>query len=111
MENNKYCSNCGAILQEGIAYCPNCGTNLNSMNTTNVQPAQPVQNNNVEDKPIKGALLGFVLTFFLSGLGLILSLILGDKACRKAAIITFVATIVISVISILLIAYLYALSF
>ena len=40
-------------------------------------------------KPLKGVASGILLTLFLPIIGLILCLILGDKWCKKSAIITF----------------------
>ncbi len=85
----KYCTHCGKELIDEADYCTNCGCKA-----TNLQSEQqPLPN----DKPIKGSGLGFVLSFFLGILGLILAICLGDEECKKTAIKTFVICAIVSV--------------
>ena len=87
-----YCKNCGSEIDDNAQFCKYCGTKVQDVVTVNNQkPA--------EDKPIKGGILGFVLTFFIGFIGFIVCLIFGDEACRKTAIITFVATIVVGIVT------------
>ena len=70
------CPNCGNELGENETVCPNCGTNVNETQKPAQQTAvQPTKSN-------KLALVGFILSFFSSIVGLILSAI-GLKKCKE----------------------------
>lgn len=94
-----FCTKCGTQYQEGQTFCGNCGLNLN----TNQVKNESISFDNTEapskkEASIQGYGLGFVLSFFVGIAGLIIALILGDDNCKRAAIITFVCSIVLSVI-------------
>ena len=91
-DNDRYCHNCGREVAQ-----PNNNYNYNQPNyyQTGYNPnygyynQTPNSYKSDSDKSIKGALLGFLITFFAGIVGFILCLILGDEDCRKASIITF----------------------
>ena len=74
-----YCQKCGAQLDDGAQFCTHCGNGTNNV---------------VEPKSILvGALAGFLITFFCHLYGFIICLVIGDKECRKAAIITEIVSL------------------
>lgn len=70
-----FCKYCGAQINDQAEICPNCGCRVK---------------NPLDDKPLKGVGLGFILAFFLNVVGLIIACILGDESCKKTAIKTFI---------------------
>ncbi len=56
----------------------------------------------MSDKTLKGKFLGFILTFFLGLIGLVLALCLGDEDCKKVAAKTFIVLLIIEVVVIIL---------
>lgn len=68
-----YCTRCGQQLDDNSAYCAHCGAPTDNCNTaTCAAPAQPETN--------ALAIVGFVLSFFVSLPGLICSIIGYRKA-------------------------------
>lgn len=90
-----YCRHCGSDYVDGSKFCQNCGAKLeieqNQTNKFNSYDEQKAYDSMSEQQ--KGsALAGVVLVLFLGLIGLIISLYLGPRA-KKAAIITFIASV------------------
>ena len=67
----RYCQNCGNVIYDNTMICPNCGASqYNEVH---------MQSNNTNQASLRGNLIGFILTFFIGIIGLILCLILGDE--------------------------------
>ena len=85
----KFCSHCGAQVEDDAVICIKCGCSLSS---NRVDP---------QDKPSTGFL---ILSFFFPLIGLILYLVwkntspLKAKSCGKGALIGFIVGVVISVV-------------
>ncbi len=94
----KYCKNCGRELVDEAVFCPGCGM---------AQEKAPSQQNN--SAALKGGAVGFLLTFFIGLIGFILCLCLGDEACKKAAKLTFIISI-IAVVFIYLVIFMLAIA-
>lgn len=71
-----FCRKCGSNLPDGTNFCPNCGAQTNE--PTPVQ--QPSITPNVTDRSNPIAIVGFVLSFFVTLAGLICSIIGYNKA-------------------------------
>ena len=75
MGKNKFCSHCGAELNEGAAFCSQCGSTINSnhtnLNSQNIQYSQSNLNNqNVNKDPnAKSKMVAGILGILLGGLG------------------------------------------
>ncbi len=41
MNGNRFCTNCGAGLKEGVAFCTECGAHVGSVHSPTTPPAQP----------------------------------------------------------------------
>ena len=124
-----FCKHCGKELGDNDRFCPNCGMKV-TVNSDSYQDDRYNSNNNYnnsyynnnddrynynynyqqnyqapkpeENKAIKGYGLGFVLVFLLDFIGLIIVLFLGDAKCRRAAVITFIARLVFTIIFVIL---------
>ena len=73
----RYCSSCGAELQDYSSYCPKCGSPVNNNANYNAQRPYP----NVYDSGSVGwAILGFILPM----IGLILFIVWLDYKPRSA---------------------------
>ncbi len=83
----KYCNHCGKEVVDEAEVCTACGCRVASAK---------------DDKPIKGKGLGFVLSFFLGLIGLLVAIFLGDEDCKKMAIKTFVVCAIISIVIVIL---------
>lgn len=62
-----FCSKCGAEVEDGMIFCPSCGKDLRSGSTSSY--------NGNSDTPNKAALVGFVFSFFMPLVGLILGIV------------------------------------
>lgn len=62
-----FCKNCGKEIDDGAVVCPNCGVATENMAKVSA-PAAPAQKNTI-------AIVGFVLSFFTSLIGLIVSIV------------------------------------
>ena len=60
-----FCKNCGKEVSDNAVICPNCGVATDNYMKTNAQPAQK---NTM-------AIVGFILSFFVTIAGLIISII------------------------------------
>jgi len=94
----KFCTKCGAQLDEGASFCPSCGARADG--TEPYMPPQP-QYNNTEDSPsFLYALLGFLFPI----VGLILYLVMHDTQPKRAAsagkgaLIGFISSIVFGIL-------------
>lgn len=68
----KYCRNCGNELDDNAFVCPKCGVRTDGY----VPPQQPQYQPQPASQPVNGlAIAGFVVSFFFSVVGLILSII------------------------------------
>lgn len=65
-----YCKNCGKEVAENAIVCPNCGVQIGNLKTENIN-----------NETCTMAIIGFVLSFFISIAGLICSIIAYRK-CR-----------------------------
>ena len=87
-----FCKNCGKEIADGVQFCTYCGEKITSARaeyaTTTEAPKQEETNKYGNKIYFRGAGLGFVLAFFVNIIGLILAIVFGDAACKKAAIIT-----------------------
>ncbi len=122
----KYCIYCGNQLSDEARFCSKCGKSVSSTSSTSTTSSNsrliwdsetgtykanpdfrpPVQQNNPQNyyrssysnASLHGGTIGFVLTFFLGLIGLILCLCLGDEYCKSAAKKTFVVLLIIGLI-------------
>lgn len=92
----KYCSKCGSVIMDEVAFCPLCGCATGS---------QTPENKMVIDAPNAGiAFIGFILPL----VGLILYLLWKDerpmraKSAGKGALLCVVIAIVVSVLLIII---------
>lgn len=87
----KYCATCGAELQDNAVVCPKCGCMTADFKQTILEDKSSIGLN--------------VLSFLIPLIGLILYLVYIDeqpikaKACGKWALISFIATLAISLFS------------
>ncbi len=94
----KYCSHCGKEIMDEAIICVNCGCSV-ANNTTQIDP---------NDKPSTGFL---VLGLFFPLIGLILYLVYNSKSPKKAksagkgALIGFIVSVALSVISYIIIIF------
>ena len=103
----KYCTNCGAPLDEGAGCCTSCGQKVGG-NTAAQQPvytpapAQPVYANTApseENKPVSvGAFFGLILLYGISVVGLISAIIM---ACVCTTVIFKLAGVVIAILAVI----------
>ena len=103
----KYCRDCGTEIADIAVICPKCGKTQVDYETEQLK--LKAENEVLKEKfkkqksaAIEGKGLGFVLTFFIGLIGLILCLALGDDDCKKSALITFIVTIILSVIFVII---------
>lgn len=97
----KFCGKCGSKISESNSYCTNCGAKFDEesdirKNNSYVEEPQ-ITNNGFADA-------GLVLSFFVSGLGLIFSIIglakareyggIGRRAARAGLIISIAGLII-----------------
>lgn len=99
-----FCHKCGANLGDGSTFCPYCGTQTGSPNTAAQQPYyQSAQQNNMQSAQPQNtlAIVGFILSFFVTVPGLIISILDYNAAKRGAPHMGFAkAGIIISAVSI-----------
>lgn len=96
-----FCKNCGKEVDDRAVVCPNCGVQLAEMDS-----------NKSSNETCTMAIVGLILSFFISIAGLICSII-GYKKCKEenlngkglaiAGIIISVASMVLSVIYVIVI--------
>ena len=113
----KYCTNCGAPLDEGAGCCTSCGQKVGG-NTAAQQPvytpapAQPVYANTApseENKPVSvGAFFGLILLYGISVVGLISAIIMACVCTNKnlkhfalATVIFKLAGVVIAILAVI----------
>ncbi|MDE6401982.1 MAG: zinc ribbon domain-containing protein [Clostridiales bacterium] len=82
-----YCTKCGAQVRDGDRFCPSCGAALNQPpnyidpfepQNNYAPPAPPPQNQYAQQQPEEEnycAILGFIFSFFVPIVGLILSIL------------------------------------
>lgn len=63
-----FCKNCGKEIDDSALVCPNCGVATENMMKNNNNSSVPAQKNTL-------AIVGFVLSFFTSIIGLIISIV------------------------------------
>lgn len=96
-----FCKNCGKEVNDNAVICPNCGVQLAQLKGSNAVD---------ETKSNSMAVIGFILSFFISIAGLICSIIayrkcrdegLGGKGLAVAGIIISAVSMVFSFIYII----------
>ena len=93
-----FCKNCGKEVDDRAVVCPNCGVQLAEMDS-----------NKSSNETCTMAIVGFILSFFVSIAGLICSII-GYKKCKEENLNgkgLAIAGIIISVASMVLVVILY----
>ena len=103
----RYCTKCGAQLEEGAKQCPKCGYKIELNETSEYKPAQssvPAQPCPAEDKRS----IGFnILSFFIPIAGLIIYLVkkgekpIQAKSAGKSAITGLITNVVLSILIVL----------
>ena len=107
----KYCSHCGAELNDEAAICTKCGCAVDEI--------QSIQRNSSSDSWNAFAIAGFVLSFLSVIIGLILSIIgykqikeTGEKGKELALagiIISSISTAIVALLIIILVMYMFGL--
>lgn len=105
IDGKKQCPVCNAWIGPNDGFCPVCGKRQSPKAEAGSTECRPAQRSAAqrryyysENKPLSGGMVGFVMAFFLSLVGLILVLCLGDAEARHAATITFVVEVVIGIV-------------
>src|SRR5699024_9616837 len=60
-----YCTSCGSELLENAAFCPNCGAKVGSVNVSDTQSVDPVDEN-IKNEPVTGEEVAEKLTHTFS---------------------------------------------
>lgn len=86
------CVNCNHPVSSSSPICPYCGKNPH-MKETIENTKSPSRKDNFyvsnQNRFINGIGAGIILVVVLNLVGLVICLILGDRACKKGALITF----------------------
>ncbi len=85
----KYCNHCGKELVDEAEFCTSCGCRVATTSNKN--------------KPIRGTLSGFALSFFLGLIGFLLALFLGDEPCEQAATKTFIICFIVKLLLVIIV--------
>lgn len=102
-ETAKTCPNCGAKISADARFCNKCGAELNdNLNRNTYNNSNPYINNinnqqvqNVDEGTMLG---GFLLSFFLGLIGLIIALVVGKPKTKTGGVIGFVVIFIIGII-------------
>ena len=113
----KYCTDCGAPLDEGAGCCTSCGQKVGGHTAAQQPvytpaPAQPVYANTApseENKPVSvGAFFGLILLYGISVVGLISAIIMACVCTNKnlkhfalATVIFKLAGVVIAILAVI----------